>query len=224
VQYIPVADLRHLRGFTQELHQVLYLYCGVRNRAEADREPAREDEDSDMLGVLLEEQPAEKLRHLLEISNNLSETLNLDALMPKMVDSLFVLFRQADRCFVIQAEEDTNRLLPRVVKALGARGNQRSSQQSHSKKMPGDRANLSQRRRHPRRSHPDEPKSRFQHSLGDMRALVYVRGQGVRCHPAGHRGHVQEIHSGRSEAALGRGQSSLHRHAERSAARRDGGP
>ncbi len=66
--------------------------------------------------LLLETQPAEKLRLLLEISSNLSKTLNLDALMPKMVESLFNLFRQADRCFVIQAEEGTNRLLPRVVK------------------------------------------------------------------------------------------------------------
>jgi sigma-B regulation protein RsbU (phosphoserine phosphatase) len=66
--------------------------------------------------LLLETQPAEKLRGLLEISANLSKTLDLDALMPKIVESLFQLFRQADRCFVIQAEEGTNRLLPRVVK------------------------------------------------------------------------------------------------------------
>ncbi len=65
---------------------------------------------------LLETQPAEKLRHLLEISSNLSKTLDLDALMPKIVESLFQLFRQADRCFVIHAEEGTNRLLPRVVR------------------------------------------------------------------------------------------------------------
>jgi serine phosphatase RsbU (regulator of sigma subunit)/pSer/pThr/pTyr-binding forkhead associated (FHA) protein len=66
--------------------------------------------------LLLETQPAEKLRHLLEISSSLSKTLDLDALMPKVVDSLFQLFRQADRCFVIHAEEGSNRLLPRVVK------------------------------------------------------------------------------------------------------------
>jgi serine phosphatase RsbU (regulator of sigma subunit)/pSer/pThr/pTyr-binding forkhead associated (FHA) protein len=66
--------------------------------------------------MLLETQPAEKLRHLLEISANLTKTLDLDALMPKIVESLFQLFRQADRCFVIQAEEGSNRLLPRVVR------------------------------------------------------------------------------------------------------------
>lgn len=66
--------------------------------------------------LLLETQPAEKLRHLLEISANLNKTLAVDALMPKIVESLFQLFRQADRCFVIQAEESSNRLLPRVVR------------------------------------------------------------------------------------------------------------
>jgi serine phosphatase RsbU (regulator of sigma subunit) len=70
--------------------------------------------------LLLETQPAEKLRHLLEISSNLSKTLNIDALLPKIVDSLFSLFRQADRCFVIHAEEGTNRLLPRVVRTRRA--------------------------------------------------------------------------------------------------------
>src|SRR5579884_161423 len=70
--------------------------------------------------LLLETQPAEKLRHLLEISSNLTKTLNLDALMPKMAESLFALFRQADRCFIIQAEEGTNRMLPRVVRTRRA--------------------------------------------------------------------------------------------------------
>jgi serine phosphatase RsbU (regulator of sigma subunit)/pSer/pThr/pTyr-binding forkhead associated (FHA) protein len=65
--------------------------------------------------LLLETQPAEKLRHLLEISGNLSKTLELDPLLPKIADSLFGLFRQADRCFLIQAD-DAGKLLPRVVK------------------------------------------------------------------------------------------------------------
>jgi phosphoserine phosphatase RsbU/P len=65
---------------------------------------------------LLESQPAEKLRVLLEISSNLGKTLELDKLLPKIVDSLFGLFRQADRCFLIQAEEGSDKLMPRVVK------------------------------------------------------------------------------------------------------------
>jgi sigma-B regulation protein RsbU (phosphoserine phosphatase) len=71
--------------------------------------------------LLLETQPAEKLRALLEISANLSKTLELDRLLPKIVDNLFLVFKQADRCFIILAEEaqtgaPTLRLLPKVIK------------------------------------------------------------------------------------------------------------
>lgn len=66
---------------------------------------------------LLESQPAEKLKALLEISSELSNALQLDQLLPRIVEILFRVFRQADRCFIIQAEPDTGRLLPRVVKS-----------------------------------------------------------------------------------------------------------
>jgi serine phosphatase RsbU (regulator of sigma subunit)/pSer/pThr/pTyr-binding forkhead associated (FHA) protein len=65
--------------------------------------------------LLLETQPAEKLRLLIDITNNLSKTLELQALLPRIADSLFHLFRQADRCFLIQSGEG-ERLMPRVVK------------------------------------------------------------------------------------------------------------
>jgi serine phosphatase RsbU (regulator of sigma subunit) len=66
--------------------------------------------------LLLDTQPAEKLRALLEISTSLGKNLELDKLLPQIVDSLFGLFRHADRCFLIQADE-TGKLRPRVVKA-----------------------------------------------------------------------------------------------------------
>jgi serine phosphatase RsbU (regulator of sigma subunit)/pSer/pThr/pTyr-binding forkhead associated (FHA) protein len=66
--------------------------------------------------VLLEQQPVEKLRNLIEISNNLSKTLELNQLLPTIVDNLFNLFRQADRCFLIQLEENSTKLQPRLVK------------------------------------------------------------------------------------------------------------
>lgn len=65
---------------------------------------------------ILETQPAEKLRMMLEITNSLSRTLELETLLPKIVDSLFQLFKQADRCFVILYEEANKRLIPKVIK------------------------------------------------------------------------------------------------------------
>jgi len=66
--------------------------------------------------VLLDQQPVEKLRNLIEISGNLSRTLELTQLLPKIVDNLFNLFRQADRCFLIQLEDAGNKLVPRIIK------------------------------------------------------------------------------------------------------------
>jgi serine phosphatase RsbU (regulator of sigma subunit) len=65
---------------------------------------------------LLEAQPADKLRALLEISTALGKTLEVDRLLPQIGESLFGLFRQADRCFVIESEEDGPALKPRVIK------------------------------------------------------------------------------------------------------------
>ncbi|MGL4554367.1 MAG: SpoIIE family protein phosphatase [Gemmataceae bacterium] len=70
-------------------------------------------------GMLLEQQPVEKLRLLIEITNNLSRTLELQTLLPKIADSLFGLFRQADRCFLIVSGEG-DKLMPRLVKTRRA--------------------------------------------------------------------------------------------------------
>jgi serine phosphatase RsbU (regulator of sigma subunit)/pSer/pThr/pTyr-binding forkhead associated (FHA) protein len=69
--------------------------------------------------LLLETQPAEKLRLLVDIANNLSRTLELQTLLPKITDSLFHLFRQADRCFLILLG-DGDKLMSRVVKTRRA--------------------------------------------------------------------------------------------------------
>jgi serine phosphatase RsbU (regulator of sigma subunit) len=66
--------------------------------------------------IILDTQPAEKLRILLDITTNLSKTLDLDSLLPKMVESMFLLFRQADRAFIILREEGSNRLIPKAIK------------------------------------------------------------------------------------------------------------
>jgi serine phosphatase RsbU (regulator of sigma subunit)/pSer/pThr/pTyr-binding forkhead associated (FHA) protein len=91
---------------------------------EEEEEPGEEDNGSTTVeatlahntSLLLDQHPSEKLRNLIEISGNLSKTLELDRLLPKIVDSLFQLFKQADRCFIILVEEGTGRLLPKVIK------------------------------------------------------------------------------------------------------------
>jgi phosphoserine phosphatase RsbU/P len=66
---------------------------------------------------LLETQPADKLAFLVDMTADLTQTFNIDKLLPKIGDSLFHVFRQADRAFIILADElIENKLLPKVIK------------------------------------------------------------------------------------------------------------
>jgi serine phosphatase RsbU (regulator of sigma subunit) len=74
--------------------------------------------DSKSSALVLQAQPAEQLRILLEISNDLSHTLDLAALLPQILDHLMRLFPRADRGFVLLSEQPGS--LP-VVRAFKAR-------------------------------------------------------------------------------------------------------
>jgi sigma-B regulation protein RsbU (phosphoserine phosphatase) len=53
----------------------------------------------------LDSQPAEQLRALLDISSTLAKTLELEPLLPQITETLFSVFRQADRCFIFICNE-----------------------------------------------------------------------------------------------------------------------
>lgn len=66
---------------------------------------------------LLQTQPAEKLAMLLDITSELSQTLDLKKLFPKVLEHLFNVFKQADRCFVIFVNEtDPNKFVIQEVR------------------------------------------------------------------------------------------------------------
>ncbi len=65
---------------------------------------------------LLDTQPAERLRAILEISTSLSRTLELGPLLDQVAETLFRVFKQADRCFVILLD-DAGRPVPKVIKS-----------------------------------------------------------------------------------------------------------
>jgi sigma-B regulation protein RsbU (phosphoserine phosphatase) len=67
-------------------------------------------------GVIVEVRPEVKLRAMLEISRNLGSVLRMDDLLPKILDSLFKIFPQADRGFILLRDEAANRLIPKAVK------------------------------------------------------------------------------------------------------------
>jgi phosphoserine phosphatase RsbU/P len=92
-------------------------------------DPVVEEEDSENSTVeatlarvptaqFLDSQPQEKLRAILDISTALSKTLDVTKLLPQIADELLKVFKQADRCFVIQQTDDAaKRLIPAVTKS-----------------------------------------------------------------------------------------------------------
>jgi serine phosphatase RsbU (regulator of sigma subunit)/pSer/pThr/pTyr-binding forkhead associated (FHA) protein len=63
---------------------------------------------------VVEVQSGQKLRTLLEISNQLSRTRDLESLLPTVVEILLRLFPQANRAFLILKDEQTGALDPRA--------------------------------------------------------------------------------------------------------------
>lgn len=67
-------------------------------------------------GLHLRVNPEAKLRAILEITRNLGTALSLDDVLPKILDSLFAIFPQADRGFIALKHPATGQLIPKAVK------------------------------------------------------------------------------------------------------------
>src|SRR5262245_25570519 len=68
----------------------------------------------------LSAKPEVKLAALIEISNNLAQTLAVEDILPKVLDSLFKIFTQADRGFVVMRPRADGPLVPVAVKTRRA--------------------------------------------------------------------------------------------------------
>lgn len=64
----------------------------------------------------LEVQPEAKLKAVLEISRSLAGTVDLQAILPRMLDTLFNIFPHADRGCVLLKDNVTGRMIPRAMK------------------------------------------------------------------------------------------------------------
>lgn len=73
-------------------------------------------EVSDTARMRLDTNPITKLKAVLEITRSLGRSLSIDDVLPKVLDSLFTIFPQADRGFIVLTEGDEGRLIPKAVK------------------------------------------------------------------------------------------------------------
>jgi serine phosphatase RsbU (regulator of sigma subunit)/pSer/pThr/pTyr-binding forkhead associated (FHA) protein len=67
-------------------------------------------------GWRLEVNSEAKLKALVEIGRHLGQALGLAEVLPKLLDSLFAIFIQADRGFIVLKDPKTGRLVPKAVK------------------------------------------------------------------------------------------------------------
>lgn len=64
----------------------------------------------------LDVQPAAKLRGILEISRSLAGTVDLNTLLPKILDTLFTIFPGADRGCILLKDGAEGQMVPRAIK------------------------------------------------------------------------------------------------------------
>lgn len=74
------------------------------------------DVSSSGSGLRVTVNPELKLRAMLEITRNLATSLELEEVLPKILNSLFNVFIQADRGFVVLREAPGGPLIPKAVK------------------------------------------------------------------------------------------------------------
>ena len=65
---------------------------------------------------LLDVRPEVKLKGVLEISRSLAGTIDLETLLPRMLDTLFEIFPQADRGSILLKDLESDRLIPAAQK------------------------------------------------------------------------------------------------------------
>lgn len=65
---------------------------------------------------LLDVRPQEKLKAILEISRALAGTIEVERLLPKIVETLFTMFPAADRGCILLKDDRTGVMIPRVMK------------------------------------------------------------------------------------------------------------
>jgi phosphoserine phosphatase RsbU/P len=61
---------------------------------------------------LLQVQPEAKLRAVIEIARGLAGTVDLQAIVPRILDTLFTIFPQADRGCILLKDAETDNMLP----------------------------------------------------------------------------------------------------------------
>jgi sigma-B regulation protein RsbU (phosphoserine phosphatase) len=130
-------DRKRLRSLTQEKHHALIIYRQPGGLEVGGGDDPRHSEvtadihvativerDFDDEGSQLQrpkENAQSKLQALIELSRKMGQRMALDYVWPEVLESLFTMFPQADRAFIVLRDPAAGRLVPKAVKCR--RGN-----------------------------------------------------------------------------------------------------
>jgi serine phosphatase RsbU (regulator of sigma subunit) len=76
---------------------------------------ARPDSSSSRFGIL-EANPQEKLKAIIEISQALAGTIELDLILPRILECLFKIFPLVDRGVILLKDATTGEMIPRAIR------------------------------------------------------------------------------------------------------------
>ncbi len=150
----------------------------------------RGGDDQDELSILsslevggagrLEVRPEAKLRAILEISQALSDTLQLNEGLVHVLDRLFSIFPHADRGFILLRDSDTGQFTCKAVRNRlpGASGELPLSQNILNHALTSGRAILSADAGHDARFDPFQSIQRFR--IGSIMCVPILSGTGER--------------------------------------------
>ncbi len=129
----------------------------------------------------LSAKPEVKLAALIEISNNLAKTLSVEEILPKLLDSLFKIFVQADRGFVVMRAKPDGPLVPVAVKSRRSDDDERMriSRTIVEEAMKSKKAILSADAATRRAIRHGAEHCRFFDSLDDLRPMIGTDGRAV---------------------------------------------
>ena len=133
---IPKKERPHIRALTLHRHQALILYQ-ARTAA-----TAQLPDDTDTVAAMLRDDELEsnlgsstiescgnsrdsfpagvnaetKLKAILQLMDTLGASIELDEVLPKILDGLFTIFVRADRGFIVLKDKDAGKFIPRATK------------------------------------------------------------------------------------------------------------
>ena len=84
--------------------------------ADSDSESIASSIDTSSRFGALDSKPKDKLKAVLEISTSLAGNVNLEKLLPKILDTLFNIFKYADRGCILVKDDKSGKLVPRITK------------------------------------------------------------------------------------------------------------